>query len=119
MAPTTWSRLGSCTRNPPTERWFSPTDPTCARSSCGPGIHQHIRRARRRHDAANVVSYSMNISPDFVVSNMALERTHNSDNTEAACENGTLLVVHDHRNGDDGSQINHGVKENETSGVQG
>ncbi|KAJ1420274.1 hypothetical protein SESBI_14406 [Sesbania bispinosa] len=40
--------------------------------------------------------------------------THNSDNTGAVCENGTSLIVHDH--GSDASQINHSVKESETSG---
>ncbi|XP_014516545.1 uncharacterized protein At1g51745 [Vigna radiata var. radiata] len=45
--------------------------------------------------------------------------THNSDSTEAACENGTSLIVPDHGSGDDGSQINHGVKENETCGQPG
>nr|KYP54096.1 Uncharacterized protein At1g51745 family [Cajanus cajan] len=42
--------------------------------------------------------------------------TLNSDGNEAACENGTSLIVHDHGS-DDASQINHGVKENETSGI--
>jgi len=46
--------------------------------------------------------------------------TRNSDSTEAGCcENGTSLIVHDHGSGDDGSQINHGVKENEASGQAG
>ena len=44
--------------------------------------------------------------------------THNSDSTEAACENGTSLIVHDHGS-DDASQINHKVKENEASGLPG
>ncbi|KAG5021333.1 hypothetical protein JHK85_017675 [Glycine max] len=44
--------------------------------------------------------------------------THNSDSTEAACENGTSLIVHDHGS-DDASQINHEVKENETFGIPG
>ncbi|TKY64401.1 PWWP domain [Spatholobus suberectus] len=43
--------------------------------------------------------------------------THNSDSTEATCENGTSLIVPDH--GSDASQIKHGVKENETSGIPG
>ncbi|XP_027335045.1 uncharacterized protein At1g51745 [Abrus precatorius] len=43
--------------------------------------------------------------------------THNSDNAEAACKNGTSLTVHDH--GNDASQINHRVKESETSGIPG
>ncbi|KAK7294306.1 hypothetical protein RJT34_17194 [Clitoria ternatea] len=43
--------------------------------------------------------------------------TPNSDSAEAACENGTSLIVHEH--GSDASQINHGVKENETSGIPG
>lgn len=42
---------------------------------------------------------------------------HNSDDAGAACENGTSLIVHDH--GSDSSQINHGVKENETSSIPG
>lgn len=43
--------------------------------------------------------------------------THNLDSTEAPCENGTSLIVQEH--GSDASQINHRVKENETSGVLG
>ncbi|KAL2337990.1 hypothetical protein Fmac_012436 [Flemingia macrophylla] len=42
--------------------------------------------------------------------------THNSDSNEAACENGTSLIVQDHGS-DEASQINHGVKESETSGI--
>lgn len=42
---------------------------------------------------------------------------HNSDCAEAACENGTSLIVHDH--GSDFSQIEHKVKENGTSGIHG
>lgn len=44
--------------------------------------------------------------------------THNSDSTEATCENGTSLIGHDHGS-DDASQINHKVKENEASGLPG
>lgn len=43
--------------------------------------------------------------------------THNLDSTDAACENGTSLIVQDQ--GSDASQINHRVKENETSGTPG